>query len=244
MGSLAQEKAFLRGVELWRLGLYREARLEFETLRLSVAQDPVRSYQLARFLLQLGNYRSAILAARQVLELANMSDAETMGAPKFFNHLRFGTYYSDLVMPIAKEYGFHPLFLFSLLRQESLFESFVGSTAGARGLMQIMPATGADLANKLGWPPDYSDADLYRPLVSIRLGTEYLAKQREKFNGDFYAALAAYNAGPGNAEQWKAMAPDDPDLFLEMIRYVETRKYIRGIYEVFNIYRLLYDRTP
>lgn len=110
--------------------------------------------------------------------------------------------------------------------------------------MQIMPATGADLAKKLGWPPDYSDADLYRPLVSIRLGTEYLAKQREKFNGDFYAALAAYNAGPGNAEQWKAMAPDDPDLFLEMIRYVETRKYIRGIYEVFNIYRLLYDRTP
>ncbi len=62
------------------------------------------------------------------------------------------------------------------------------------------------------------------------------------FGGNMYAALAAYNGGPGNAQAWLSQAPDDPDLFLEIIRYAETRDYIRGVYELFCIYRLLYDR--
>jgi len=64
------------------------------------------------------------------------------------------------------------------------------------------------------------------------------SKERKKF------ALAAYNGGPGNAAIWKELAGDDPDLFLEVIRFEETRSYIKGIYEIFTIYRNLYDRTP
>ena len=80
------------------------------------------------------------MAARQVLDLASLDDATSLSAPAYFNHLRFGTYYSDLIMPLAQKYGFHPLFLFSLIRQESLFESFVRSSADASGLMQIIPS--------------------------------------------------------------------------------------------------------
>ncbi len=243
LGSLAQEPNLLRGQELWELGLYDDARAEFEQLRLSVQSDPAQTYRLANYLLELGSYRSAIIAARQVLNLALMDDAMSISAPAYFNHLRFGTYYADLIMPKAQEHNFHPLFLFSLVRQESLFEGFVRSSADARGLMQIIPPTGASIAEDMGWPPNYTDEDLYRPLVSLTFGTAYLNKQRNSFDGDLYAALAAYNGGPLNALEWKNLAPDDPDLFLELVRFSETRNYIRSIYEIFTIYRYIYNRT-
>jgi soluble lytic murein transglycosylase len=76
------------------------------------------------------------------------------------------------------------------------------------------------------------------------IGTDYLADQRDYFDGELFVALAAYNAGPGNAAVWWDLAKGDPDLFVEIIRFDETRDYIRGIYEVFSIYRRLYDRSP
>jgi soluble lytic murein transglycosylase len=194
--------------------------------------------------LELGFYRSAILAARQVLNLVGMSDLETLNAPAYFSHVRFGTYFTDLILSAAQQTNLHPLMVFSIIRQESAFESFASSSADARGLMQIVPDTGSELATELDWPDNYTENDLYRPMVSLVFGTHYLSKWREYFGGDMYAALAAYNGGPGNAIEWKNLAPDDPDLFLEVIRFDETRAYIRGIYEIFNIYRRIYDRTP
>ena len=110
--------------------------------------------------------------------------------------------------------------------------------------MQIIPATGQEIANDLGWPVDYVTSDLFRPVINIPFGAAYLAKQMDLFEADVYAALAAYNGGPGNSLIWAGLAPEDPDLFLEVIRYEETRRYIRGIYEIFAIYRAIYDRTP
>lgn len=243
-GPLLKDPRFVRGTELWNLGLYELSRAEFESIRADISSSPVDNYRLVNYLTDLGLYRTAIFAARQVLDLAGMDDAETLQAPIYFNHLRFGSYYKELVIPAAEEYGLHPLFLFSVLRQESLFEGFVRSSAGARGLMQIMPATGESIAANAGWPPDFTSDDLYRPSVSIPLGADYLDSQRNYFDGDLYAALAAYNAGPGNTLIWLELADGDPDLFLEIIRFEETRNYIKGIYEVFSIYRHLYDRSP
>jgi soluble lytic murein transglycosylase len=171
-----------------------------------------------------------------------MDDAATANAPAYFNHIRFGPYFGELILPQAMQDGFDGLFLLSVVRQESLFEGFATSYAAARGLMQIIPDTGAMIAQQLGWPPDYTDQDLYRPLVSVRFGAYYLAEQRDRFGGDLYAALAAYNAGPGSAEVWKESAPDDPDLFLEVIRIDQPQQYIKTIYEVFARYRGLYNR--
>lgn len=243
-GPLLNDPRLGRGTELWNLGLYEAARAEFESLRQDVSQNPMDTYRLTNYLVDLGLYRPAIFAARQVLNLHGMDDTATMNAPAYFNHLRFGSYYRDLIIPIAQAYDFHPLFLFSVVRQESLFEGFVRSSAGARGLMQIMPATGESIAVNAGWPTGYTAEDLYRPKVSITFGADYLDSQRNFLDGDMLVALAAYNAGPGNAAIWWNLAEGDPDLFLEIIRYDETRNYIRGIYEVFAIYRRLYDRTP
>lgn len=243
-GPLTGDVRFQRGNEFWRLGLYEAARAEFEDLRISIESDPANSYRLTNHLLELGLYRTAIFAARQVLNQVGMDDAETMSAPRYFNHVRFGPYYRELIMPASQVYNFHPLLLFSVVRQESLFEGFVRSSAGARGLMQIIPTTGSEIAQSEDWPPDYSDEDLYRPLVSVTLGSSYLNRQRGYLDGDLYAALAAYNGGPGNALTWKNLVPPDPDLYVEVIRFPETRDYIKGIYEIFSIYKTLYDRTP
>jgi soluble lytic murein transglycosylase len=242
--QLAQEPVMVRASELWNLGLYEESRLEFESLREAVASDPVLTYQLAGYFSKIGLYRSATFAARRVLDIAGMDDASSLVAPVYFNRIRFGTYFSDMINSVSQQYNIHPLLAFSLIRQESLFESFVESSASARGLMQIIPSTGQDIASRLNWPENYTDSDLNRPIVNITFGMYYLSQQLELFEGDIYTALAAYNGGPGNAAQWKELSGADYDLFLEVIRYSETREYIRRIYEIFTIYRRLYDRSP
>jgi soluble lytic murein transglycosylase len=107
--------------------------------------------------------------------------------------------------------------------------------------MQIMPSTGASLSTQMGWPPNYTAEDLYSPSISIRLGTYYFSSNRKLLNSDIYATLAAYNGGPGNASIWQDLAGGDLDLELEIIRYGESRDYIRSIYETYSIYRSLYS---
>jgi soluble lytic murein transglycosylase len=243
-GPLAQDPRLIRGTELWQFGLFEEARLEFENLREAISTSPVDTYRLANYMVDLGLYRPAIFAARQTLTLAGLDDhSESMMAPPYFSHLRYGLYFADLVIPEAQANGFDPLFLFSVIRQESLFEGFVSSVADARGLMQIIPSTGASVSGQLSWPPGYREEDLYRPHVNVRLGTYYMARNRDQLGGNLYAALAAYNGGPGNAVLWRQLAGDDPDLFLEVVRFEETRNYIRNVYEIYIIYRRLYGSS-
>ena len=241
-GALAQDPRFVRGTELWELGMYGEARTEFDALRESVSTSATDNFRLANHLLNIRLYRSAIFAARQVLTLAGQeSQQASLTAPAYFNHLRYGLYYHDLIINESLQYGLDPLFMFSVIRQESLFEGFVSSTASAHGLMQIIPITGQEIATELNWPPLYDERDLYRPLVSVRFGSYYLDKTRDMVGGSIYGGLAAYNAGPGNALVWKGLAGDDPDLFLEVVRFQETRDYIRFIYEIYSTYRTLYS---
>lgn len=241
-GNLQSDPRFERGTEYWNLGLYDEARLEFESIRESLKSNPADSYRFGNYLLDIGAYRSAIYCLREVLTLAGLDDhAASLTAPLYFKHVRYGLYYSDLVWSSAGETKFDPLFITSVIRQESLFEGFVHSSAGARGLMQIIPSTGISIANQLGWPQDFTPDDLYSPYISIRMGTEYLSSNRRLLSDDIFATLAAYNGGPGNASIWQDLAYGDLDLELEIIRFGETRDYIRSIYETYSVYRGLYS---
>ncbi|MFZ5855711.1 MAG: transglycosylase SLT domain-containing protein [Chloroflexota bacterium] len=241
-GALASDPRFIRGTELWELGLYDEARTEFEDLRLAVSADAADTFRLANYLIDLGLYRSGIYAIRQVLTLAGYDEhSASLQVADYFNHIRYGLYFRELIEPAAQLNGFDTLFLFSVVRQESLFEGFAYSTASARGLLQILPDTGAEMAARMGWPLSFHPDMLDRPIVSVKLGTYYLASNRIYLNGDVYGALAAYNAGPGNALAWQELTGNDPDLYLEIVRPAETRNYIRGIYENYNIYRTLYS---
>ncbi|MBI3760346.1 MAG: transglycosylase SLT domain-containing protein, partial [Chloroflexi bacterium] len=236
--SILSDGRWARGLELWRLGLYSEARVEFESLRQDYENDALASYQLGLAFRQMRLYRSSASAIRRCLDLVV---PDRLAAPKYFTRLRFGAYFTDLIVPVARHYGLDPIFLLSIIRQESAFEPFAGSSAGAQGLMQIIPGTGADIAARLGWP-NYQSDDLNRPIVSLNFGTYYLSQKLSDFDGDKFAALAAYNSGSGNAGAWKQIAPDDPDLFLEVIRIEETETYLRFIYEIYAIYERLYGK--
>ncbi len=240
--DLASNPRLRRGLELWELGRRDEAKAELETLRRATADDPLAQYRLALLFRDIGLYRSSILAAVRVIHL---SPAETpLDAPPFLARLAYPTYYEDLILSDALEEDLPPLLVFALVRQESLFEGFATSFAYAHGLMQVIPSTGASIAQALGWPSDYETADLYRPLVSVRFGTWYLARQRDRFGGRLDVALAAYNGGPGNAARWLEAAGDDPDLFLERITLGETRLYLQRIREHYGVYARLYGRQP
>lgn len=240
LDTLAANPLLIRGQAFWNLGLYTQAIQEFETLRLGLQQDAINSFRLLNYLVEIGAYRPAIFTSRQILDLAGMDDAATFTAPDYFNHVRFGTYFSELVLPAAEDENLDPLFVFAAIRQESLFDIGVTSSAGARGLMQIMPATGEELAEDLNWPPYYTVDDLFRPYVNIQLGAHYLGRNKRYFDGDLMAALAGYNGGPGNAQAWRELAAGDPDLFLEVIRFGETKLYVTQIADFYNIYKRLY----
>jgi soluble lytic murein transglycosylase len=244
-GGLISDPRLIRGTEFMTLGMESQARLEFDALSTAVEQNPADCYRLANYMLNLGLYYPAIYAIRQVLTLAGMTNqSQTLAAPVFFNHIRYGLYFQELVIPSAQKAGFDPLFVFSVMRQESLFNKLAGSGQGALGLMQITPDTGQLISDSLGWPPDYSSDDLFRPMVSIGLGVSFLQAQLLRFNGEFFTTLAAYNGGQNAAPIWRDLSGPDPDLFLEVIRPEETRDYIRGIYEIYKMYTLLYSSTP
>jgi soluble lytic murein transglycosylase len=236
--ELASDQRLQRGLELWHLGRLQEAKAELEALRSATGTDALAQYQLALMFRDLGLYRSSILCAVRVVSLS--PSTTTLEVPAFIGRLAYPDYYRDLVVEHAEEYGLDPLLVFAQIRQESLFESLATSTASAQGLMQVIPPTGEQIAAELGWPPDYETDDLYRPYVSVRFGTYYLAQQRDRFNGRLDAALAAYNGGWFNVERWIEGTGDDPDLLLQRITFGETRLYLRRILEHYAIYQALH----
>jgi soluble lytic murein transglycosylase len=138
----------------------------------------------------------------------------------------------------GKANGLDPLFLAALIRQESLWDPSAGSGAGALGLTQVIPPTGAAIAASLR--TGFDAGDLFRPAVSIRFGAYYIAGQLSRYGGPA-KALAAYNAGPGNADRWAAAAAGGSAAdFLESIDIEETQGYVASVLEHYARYRFAY----
>ena len=136
--------------------------------------------------------------------------------------------------------GIDPLVLLAVIRQESRFQADVLSPAGAVGLMQLMPRTAAETARKEKMPKP-GRKDLLRPSVNIRLGAAYLSRLVNGYGGDYFRAIAAYNAGETAVDRWWKQANGDPAAFLEGINYKETRFYLRRVFlnllQYYRIYR-------
>ena len=227
----------IRAEQLWQLRRFEAAKLEFETLRESYSSNILASYQLALYFREVGLYRSMIIAAKTVIDTL---DLNPFTAPKFLAGLAYPVEYGDLIFPLAEQYDYDPFVHFALVRQESLYESFATSFAAAQGLAQVIPDTGYYIAEKLAWP-DYENADLFKPYVGLTFGAFYLNEQLDYFERTVPPALAAYNAGPGNAYNWWKAADDNIDSYTETISFAETRLYIETIYTGHAIYRHLYE---
>ena len=132
--------------------------------------------------------------------------------------------------------------VYAITRQESRFQVDAVSSAGARGLMQLMPGTAQEVAAKVG--VDYSKSRLTTDAAyNALLGSTYLATQLETYDGSLLLAAAAYNAGPGNANKWIRAFGDprsdkvDPVIWVELIPFQETRKYVQRVLGNYLVYR-------
>jgi len=144
--------------------------------------------------------------------------------------------YRDLVKAGEKEFGVEEEIIYAIMRQESFFRETARSPANARGLMQVMPATGRFLASKL----KVSDYSLHDPEVSIRFGAKFLADLLKNYEGKLTWAAIAYNGGPGNLRKWKRNHyRGDFNHFLEELPSKESRDYCRIIISNYMNYKTL-----
>jgi soluble lytic murein transglycosylase len=144
-------------------------------------------------------------------------------------------HHEDVIRQQANEKGVDAALIAAVIYAESKFED-QESSAGARGLMQITPEAAATIA-KNSEATSFELKDLGDPEINIRYGTFLLHELLERYDGDEAAALAAYNAGPGNADKWGGA-----DLSIEDIPFPETRAYVEEVLEKRDEYRRKYAK--
>jgi len=144
-----------------------------------------------------------------------------------------------------------PAMNLAIARRESEFDPNVQSGVGARGLMQIMPGTGRDVARDLGLSAEHSTERMITdPVYNARLGATYLSQMAGRFDGNPVLMSAAYNAGPARPGRWMPLYgdPRDPDVdvvdWIEHIPFRETRNYVMRVTESLPIYRARLGRDP
>jgi soluble lytic murein transglycosylase len=234
--TLESDPRMMRGRELWELAAVDAAEVEFDSLIDEASGDALASYQLAILLRSIGAFRLSIVAGANVIIASGQS---TLDVPPYIARLRYPAYYRDVVVRVTGQRAIDPLLMFSLIRHESLFDTNAEGAAGENGLTQVIPSTGEYIAEQLNWP-DYQHADLFRAYAGIEFGAFYLDENLTRFDGNVYAALAGYNAGPGRSADWLALSGGDPDLFMSVITIDSVQLYIRSIYANYTMYRALY----
>lgn len=196
--------------------------------------------------LNMAQWRQVFLYARDAHHASRFSmglDGYVEGERPRLDALRaaYPLVFPHYVWPACRRNGIDPYLVIGLIRQESLYRSWAVSPAGALGLMQVMPTTGALVARDLG-RERYSPRDLEDPSTNIAFGTWYLARLLERFQGVLPLAVAGYNAGPHNVSSWLREQPPHlgVDDFVESIPYDETRGYVRRVLGFYALYVSLY----
>jgi soluble lytic murein transglycosylase len=230
------------GQELLHLGMNNRADAEFTVLLDSAGSDPADLYQLARRFHESGlTHHSSRAATRLIEDLEETGD--NVRIPEDLSRLAYPAAFDELVAEASDEFDLPPALLLSVVRQESFFDPLAGSSAGALGLMQIVPGTGETIAAGAGME-DFQVDDLFRPSVNVDFGARYLRDQLEAFDGNVYQALAAYNAGPIATERWSQASGEDVDRFVAEIEFAQTEAYVQLVMENAARYAQLYDALP
>ncbi len=224
--------------ELSIVAFPRSAAAELRDMMWANSGDTMALWALAQAYDRTGNTEMSSRSAQLVLE--SLSPEQRLVAPKALLRLAYPRDYMALLQDAQQADGVSPDVMLALVRQESFFDPLAGSGAGATGLTQVMPATGQAIATDLG-VSDFSGGDLLRPVVSIEFGAHYLQQQLADFKGNLYFALAAYNAGPGAAQQWADASGGDVDLFLEDVDIDQANLYVRLVMQNLAMYRYLYE---
>jgi len=156
-----------------------------------------------------------------------------------FLRWQFPTHHQEIVERYSDLMNVDPNLVYAIIKRESNFRANAVSPVGARGLMQLMDATAADISQRMGFD-DFSPDDIFEPEVNIKIGVWYISHLLDIFDGNLVNALAAYNAGQGRVKEW-LRNPDNvgDDGSLINIPYSETRHYVERVLYAMKIYERL-----
>ncbi len=220
--------ALQRAAELHALGRYGPARREWQQAKSGLDAEELAA--AAAWAHGLGWHDRAIVATAAT---GHMTDLE----------LRFPLPHRDIVFAEASAAGLSPALVYGVTRQESLFMSDVGSSAGALGLMQIMPQTGKRIARWHGEKLSHPIL-LLQPERNIRYGASYLRRQLDDLQNNSLLATAAYNAGQSRVKGWLPSTPMPADVWVETIPFNETRNYVEKVAAYTAIYESRLGKLP
>ena len=226
--------------QLYKLGLEKEAWTQFQT-EISDRTEFNIADGFTKGLFKL--YQGKNL--RGINQIANLQDTDSPEEKQQWQKLQqtaeywqalYPFPYEDIILRWSKQRQLNPLLVTSLIRQESRFEPEIKSSAGALGLMQVMPPTAKTSAKNIG----LSNYSITNPEDNVNIGTYYLDFTHKKYGNNSMLAVASYNAGPNAVAKWvNRYGLNDADEFVEKIPYRETKGYVESVFENYWNYMLV-----
>jgi soluble lytic murein transglycosylase len=235
--EVRQSPNFIRGTELLRMGLYDLAEGEFRRLREEYANHDEVGWLLSSILHRAGAYHLShhVPGDRVGLNLDYPTEASRERWEIAYPHP-----FDSLVMEFAEQRSLDPWMVYAIMREESGFQPTIESWANARGLLQLMIGTARDMGALTG-RGSVSERDLFDPAVNIELGTMYMRRLSDMFDGHPSLVIGGYNGGQGNIRSWLRARGSMPfDLWVEEIPYEQTRDYVKRVTMTYWVYRWLY----
>ncbi len=227
--ATAKDPGIVRALTLYAIGLRYEGALEW--------QWAVKDYEDKRLL------AAAELASRNEWYERTIDTAERTVLLHDFG-LRYPTPYREVVQDYASQLDLDEAWVYGLVRQESRFAHTARSTAGASGLMQLMPSTARWVAKRLGLSGHHAKLTATAD-SNIVLGTYYLRQMMDSLDNQMVLASAGYNAGPRRAREWIAGRSLEGAVYIETIPFAETREYVKRVMNNTLYYaRLLHQAGP
>jgi soluble lytic murein transglycosylase len=213
VAAMGRQPGIQRALKFYQLGLRYEGALEWRwTTRGFGDKDLLAAAEVAR---RAGWYERSIDTAERTKQLHDFS-------------LRFPTPYRDVVSNYARQLDLDEAWIYGLVRQESRFSADARSSAGAVGLMQLMPTTARSVAKRFGIP-GVDRASVNGVDINISLGTSHLRQLLDGLENHPVLASAAYNAGTSRARDWRGDRPLEGAVYTETIPFSETRDYVRKV---------------
>jgi len=242
IAALSSHPAYRKCLELMYLGMKKEASIELWSLRDVMPARYGALLGVSKAFFELGDYYSSLVVVLRGFD--RHLERPSSRFPEDLWLLAYPQGFWQSIVAVATKYGIDPYFVAAIIREESQFRPEAVSPAGARGVMQVMPATGEWVARTTGLA-GFDRSRLFEADVNITVGTWYLAHLMKRFQGDLYRVSAAYNAGPEAVSAWNARngGSGDIDEFVESIPYLETRGYVKKVIRNYAEYRRLYGRN-
>ena len=150
--------------------------------------------------------------------------------------------YKDIIEHVTTQYEVDPNLVYAIIKQESNFKENAKSSRGAIGLMQIITSTANEVVQTIS-SINEEYYNLYDPETNINVGVKYISELIQKFDGNIYLAIAAYNGGMGNVQKWFGADYSNYDTLqkvVDKIEFGETRKYVKNVVRYYDYYTKLY----